>query len=78
MQFLRGEVESDIRLTIAKRGVTYDDEDSYKAKRKHPKITFEHTTATDLLKKEKTSTCIFREGTHNSQDVFKWKIAEAS
>lgn len=70
MQFLRSEVESDIRLTMAKRGLTDEDESSYGSKRKHQKITFENTTATDLLNKERISGSIFCEASHQSQDCF--------
>lgn len=53
MHFLRSEVESNIRLTMAKHGITSDDETDGPP-RKQPRIMFETITTTDLFNKEKS------------------------
>lgn len=69
MQFLRSEVESDLRLKLAKRKIT-GDENWYEPEAKYRKITYDHATVTDLLNKDKTSSCIFCKKSHPSHECF--------
>lgn len=67
MEFLRGEVESSIRLQMAIHSMNSDDE-VYSPPKKQPRIIFEPMTTTDLFNKEKPKECIFCGKLHHSQD----------
>lgn len=67
MTFLRGEVESSIRLEMAKRVVASDD-DSDGPPVKQRKLVFESATTSDLLNKSSSLKCIFCDKGHPSQN----------
>lgn len=78
MTFLRGEVESSIRLEMDKRSVTSEDESEGPPIQKR-RMVFESATTSDLLSKSSVSRCIFCEKGHQSQhcvNVDKLKMSE--
>lgn len=66
MVFLRSEVESNIRVSMAKHGVTSDNE-ADDPPMKQMKMTFNTVTTTDLLSKSTPIQCIFCGKLHESQ-----------
>lgn len=67
MNFLRSEVESNIRVSMAKRGVEESDDESGGPIVKKIKTNFDPVTTMDLFNKSSTSKCIFCEKNHESQ-----------
>ncbi len=66
MKFLKSEVESGVRVTMAKRGIDSDDESDGTTKKKNRTMS-DAVTTMDLLSKSSASKCIFCGKLHESQ-----------
>lgn len=67
MNFLRSEVESNIRVSMAKRAVDESDDESDGHLRKKSKIMLNPVTTMDLLNRSSATKCIFCGKNHESQ-----------
>lgn len=67
MRFLQGEVESNIRLEMAKNGITSDEELLHETPKKRQKVMLEAITTSDLYK-DQANGCLFCGNHHASQD----------
>lgn len=70
MAFLQSEVESDVRLKMAKRGITQEDEQWYEPTVKRRATNCEYATVTDLLNRNRVQSCVFCGKYHPSHECY--------